>query len=227
MGEVIVALDVENRRKAEKAIGQLGSELKWVKVGMQLYYKEGPDVVKSIKDSGLKVFLDLKLHDIPNTVSLAMKSLVGLGVDMTNLHCLGGSRMMREAKEMVGESLSLIGVTQLTSSSEEQIKEEMKLQCSLEDSVESLAGLAKQAGLNGVVCSAFEAANVKEKLGSSFTTVCPGIRFKEDDPGDQIRVATPDFAAQNGVDYLVMGRSILKSSNPKASLERAYQLLEV
>ena len=169
----------------------------------------------------MKIFLDLKLHDIPNTVASALASLMDLGVDMTNVHCLGGKKMMMAAKEVSRERLSLIGVTQLTSSSEEQLKEEMSLDISLEESVISLASLAKESGLNGVVCSSFEAKNIKEKLGTNFQTVCPGIRFEEDSKDDQVRVATPSYAREQGVDFAVIGRSITKSENPKEKFLRA------
>lgn len=226
MKEVILALDVPSREEAKKLVKAAGPQLNWVKIGMQLYYKEGPAIVKEMKDLGVKVFLDLKLHDIPNTVRSALLSLLSLEVDMTNVHCMGGAKMLWEAGQAVeGSNCQLIGVTQLTSSSEEQIKNELGLRISLEESVKSLATLAKMNGLTGVVCSAFEASVVKHELGQEFSCVCPGIRFDSDDKNDQVRVATPDFAVRNGADYLVMGRSIHKASDPKAKLEEALELI--
>lgn len=226
MKEIILALDVEDRAQAKELVKNVGPHLKWVKIGMQLYYKEGPAVVKEMKDAGLNVFLDLKLHDIPNTVRSALMSLLSLEVDMTNVHCMGGAKMLYEAAQAVKDSpCQLIGVTQLTSSSEEQVQKELGLGISLEESVKSLATLAKLNGLTGVVCSAFEASVVKHELGADFTCVCPGIRFDSDDKNDQVRVATPDFAVRNGADYLVMGRSIHRDEDPAGRLEEAMELV--
>lgn len=227
MKEIVLALDVPDKKSALELVAKFKGELNWVKVGMQLFYKEGPAIVQALKQEGLKVFLDLKLHDIPNTVSSALKSLDSLEVDMVNVHCMGGAKMLWAASEALKDSkCMLIGVTQLTSSSEEQVQRELQLSVSLEESVKSLATLAKLNGLKGVVCSAFEASVVKHELGSDFVCVCPGIRFKDDSIDDQARVASPDFAVRNGADFLVMGRSIYKSEDPLAKFREAKALVE-
>ncbi|MAF92355.1 MAG: orotidine-5'-phosphate decarboxylase [Bdellovibrionaceae bacterium] len=215
MKEVIVALDYPEANPALKLIDQIGEDLTWVKVGMQLYYKEGPKFIDQLKSKKLKIFLDLKLHDIPHTVARACESLLNLGVDMTNVHCLGGKEMMAAAAEVCSDQLQLIGVTQLTSTSQRQMNQEMSIPGELEQSVLSLASLAKESALSGVVCSSFEAALIKKHCGSEFLSVCPGIRFEEDAKDDQVRVASPKFAGENSVDFAVIGRSITKANSPK------------
>ncbi|MEC9281947.1 MAG: orotidine-5'-phosphate decarboxylase [Bdellovibrionota bacterium] len=221
MKEVILALDFPEASPALKMVDQIGGDLNWVKVGMQLFYKEGPKFIDQLKAKDLKIFLDLKLHDIPHTVARACESLLDLGVDMTNVHCLGGREMMTAAAEVCSDRLHLIGVTQLTSTSQSQMNQEMKISGDLEKSVLALADLAKASQLSGVVCSSFEAKMIKAQCGESFLSVCPGIRFKEDSKDDQVRVATPKFAGENSVDFAVIGRSITKSDFPKEKFLKA------
>lgn len=225
---IIVALDFASKQEVIQFINRFDESL-FVKVGMELFYQEGPSIIHDIKEKGHKIFLDLKLHDIPNTVKSAMKGLAKLNCDLVNVHAAGGKEMMEAALEGLdagtasGQAKPLcIAVTQLTSTSEELMKKEQLIPVSLKDSVLHYATLTKQAGLDGVVCSSHEAAFIREKLGGDFLTVTPGIRLKDDAVGDQKRVATPEFAKKSGVSYMVIGRSITKSSDP---VER-YQLFK-
>ena len=193
----------------------------FVKIGMELYYAEGPQIVKVLKDRGHKVFLDLKLHDIPNTVKKSMQVLGAYGVDMVNLHAAGGIQMMKAAKEglMLGaarlaEKPKLIAVTQLTSTDEETMRKELLIDRKLDDVVRQYALNAKEAGLDGVVCSAFEAEDIHKTCGDDFLTVCPGIRLVKDGSDDQKRVMTPDEAKSAGADYIVVGRPITAAEKP-------------
>lgn len=222
MAQLVFALDYANKEEAFSAIEALPSDLQWVKVGMQLFYKEGPSLVMSLKDRGLKVFLDLKLHDIPHTVAAACRSLASLGVDMLNVHALGGVQMMQAARENLPATCILLAVTQLTSSSEAQLREEMQLRVGLQESVLSLAAASKKAGLQGVVCSVHESLVLKEHLGENFLTLCPGIRFADQASDDQVRIATPTQAFTQKVDYAVLGRAIAKAAHP----QRAFLLAQ-
>ena len=193
----------------------------FVKIGMELYYAEGPQIVKTLKDRGHKVFLDLKLHDIPNTVKKSMQVLGEYGVDMVNLHAAGGIQMMKAAKEglMLGaarlaEKPKLIAVTQLTSTDEETMRRELLIDKNLDDVVRQYALNAKNAGLDGVVCSAFEAADIHKTCGDDFLTVCPGIRIVKNGSDDQKRVMTPSEAKAAGADYIVVGRPITAAEKP-------------
>ena len=216
MKDVIIALDFKNR---EEVMGflELFKEPVYVKVGMELLYAEGPNIVREIKALGHKVFLDLKFHDIPNTVQGAVRSAAELDVDMMNLHAMGGSEMMRSAMEAL-ESRKvkplMIAVTVLTSMDEEAMKKELHVDLPLEDTVLSLASLTKESGLQGVVCSALEVPRLKEKLGEDFLTITPGIRPLESASGDQKRVVTPSMARELGSDYIVVGRPITKAEHP-------------
>ncbi len=221
--DVIIALDFENKEKTLAFLDQFHGRKPYVKIGMELYYAEGPDVVREIKARGHKIFLDLKLHDIPNTVKKAMHVLSKLDVDMTNLHAAGTIAMMEAAKEGLtrpdGTSAVLLAVTQLTSTGEERMQKELLINATMEETVKHYALNAKAAGLPGVVCSPLEAALVKEACGKDFLTVTPGIRFADGDVGDQVRIMTPE-KARAASDYIVVGRPITAAQDPVAAYER-------
>ncbi len=221
--DVIIALDFENKEKTLAFLDQFHGRKPYVKIGMELYYAEGPDVVREIKARGHKIFLDLKLHDIPNTVKKAMHVLSKLDVDMTNLHAAGTIAMMEAAKEGLtrpdGTSAVLLAVTQLTSTGEERMQKELLINATMEETVKHYALNAKAAGLPGVVCSPLEAALVKEACGKDFLTVTPGIRFVDGDVGDQVRIMTPE-KARAASDYIVVGRPITAAQDPVAAYER-------
>ncbi|UOY93702.1 orotidine-5'-phosphate decarboxylase [Ectobacillus sp. JY-23] len=225
---LIVALDFPNRQEVAGFLQHFGDERLYVKVGMELFYKEGPSIIAYLKEKGHDVFLDLKLHDIPNTVKSAMRSLADLGVDMVNVHAAGGTAMMKAALEGLQEGTQgkkrplCIAVTQLTSTSEEMMNRELWIEKSLIDTVSHYAKLAKESGLDGVVCSTLEVPMLREHCGQDFITVTPGIRMGSDDTQDQVRVATPARARELGSDYIVVGRSITKAENPY----QAYQTIK-
>jgi orotidine-5'-phosphate decarboxylase len=215
----IIALDFATKAEVLHFLKPFNEKL-FVKVGMELYFQEGPTIVNDLKERGHDVFLDLKLHDIPNTVKSAMKGLASLGADLVNVHAAGGLRMMEDAIEGLeigtpaGKTRPLIiGVTQLTSTSEQQMKEEQHIQTSLHDSVLHYAALSKQAGLDGVVCSVLEATSIKDVCGQEFLRVTPGIRLNEGQGHDQIRIATPEVARLEGSSLIVVGRAITQSKN--------------
>jgi orotidine-5'-phosphate decarboxylase len=222
--ETIRFLDKFNKIKSEVISCDdisIGVSRPFVKIGMELFYSEGPMIVKKLKERGHKVFLDLKLHDIPNTVKKSMMVLGEYGVDMVNVHAAGGIDMMRAAKEglMLGaaryaDKPKLIAVTQLTSTDEETMHNELLIDKPLKDVVRQYALNAREAGLDGVVCSAHEAADIHEACGSDFLTVTPGIRLAGDSKGDQKRVMTPADAREAGSDYIVVGRSITAEAKP-------------
>jgi orotidine-5'-phosphate decarboxylase len=191
---------------------------------MELFYAEGPEIVRTIKERGHRIFLDLKLHDIPNTVKKAMSVLRNLDVDMTNVHAAGTVDMMKAAIEGLtredGTRPLLIAVTQLTSTSEERMQKELLIGASINDTIVKYAENAKAAGLDGVVCSPLEAAMVKEACGKEFMTVTPGVRFADGDVGDQVRVTTPERAKEIGSDFIVVGRPITAADDPVAAYER-------
>lgn len=230
---IIIALDFASKAEVSTFLNRFSNEQLFVKVGMELFYQEGPAIIHDIKEKGHQIFLDLKLHDIPNTVKSAMKGLAKLQCDLVNVHAAGGQEMMMAALEGLDQGTSAgqkrplcIAVTQLTSTSEEQMKKEQLIGVPLQESVLHYANLAKQSGLHGVVCSSHEAAIIREVLGNDFLTVTPGIRLKEDAVGDQKRVATPDFARRAGVSYMVIGRSITRSENPVQSYQKFIQAWE-
>jgi len=196
-----------------------------VKVGMELYYSEGPKILEYLKSLGLKIFLDLKVHDIPNTAYGAIKSLSKYGVDILNVHAAGGIEMMKRAKEACSGNTKLIAVTQLTSLDDSMINVELGISGDSESNVIRLARNAKAAGLDGVVSSPLEAAKIKENTSSNFLTVCPGVRLVDGAVGDQKRVATPDYALNNGCDYIVMGRAIISSSDPAKTFQEVCELV--
>ena len=222
--DVIVACDFPSAKATLEFLDKFRGATPFVKIGMELYYSEGPAIVREIKNRGMKIFLDLKLHDIPNTVGSAMKVLSNLGVDMTNVHAAGGSAMMSAALNGLtrpdGSRTILIAVTQLTSTTEEMMRNELLIDRALPDVVESYAKTAQDAGLDGVVCSPLESGIIHEKVGSNFLTVTPGIRFADGDIGDQHRVTTPELAKKLGSDYIVVGRPITKADDPLKVYER-------
>ncbi|HFI0455330.1 TPA: orotidine-5'-phosphate decarboxylase [Streptococcus suis] len=211
----IIALDFAGREEVEAFLSEFPAQEKlYVKVGMELYYAEGPSIISYLKDCGHSIFLDLKLHDIPNTVESAMRVLSKLGVDMTNVHAAGGVEMMQAARRGLGSDAVLIAVTQLTSTSEEQMRSDQNIQTSLQDAVVHYAQKAAQAGLDGVVCSAHEVSLIKATTSSDFVCLTPGIRPAGGEVGDQKRVMTPAEAARIGSDYIVVGRPITRAENP-------------
>lgn len=224
--KLICALDFSSRKEVESFLSTVGSELSWVKVGMELFYSEGASIVHLLKDKGYKVFLDLKLHDIPNTVEKATKKLLALNVDMLNFHAAGGSEMLRRVAALKPQDTFLIAVTQLTSTSEKQMQEEQGITSSLKDSVLNYARLSVEAGMHGVVCSAQEARLIKEKMPKAIT-VCPGVRMSGSVFHDQVRVMTPGLAIASGADYIVMGRNITEAKDPVRALSEIYKNMEV
>jgi orotidine 5''-phosphate decarboxylase, subfamily 1 len=224
--DVIIALDFPTAEETLAFLDRFpAGEKPFVKIGMELFYAEGPEIVRAIKARGHRIFLDLKLHDIPNTVRRAMAVLSRLDVDMVNLHAAGASEMMRAALEGLtrpdGTRPLLIAVTQLTSTDAAALREELLISAPMAETVLSYARNARRAGLDGVVCSPLEAAEVKAACGQDFLTVTPGIRFADSDAGDQKRIMTPQRAAENGCDYLVIGRPITQSPDPVAAYRRA------
>ena len=223
--DVIIALDFPSAQDVYAFLDNFKDEKPFVKIGMELFYAEGPEIVRQIKARGHKIFLDLKLHDIPNTVKSAMKVLSRLDVDMTNLHAAGTIEMMKAAVEGLtredGTRPLLLAVTQLTSTSEERMQKELLINETMPKTVQKYAQNAQEAGLDGVVCSPLEAALVKEACGADFATVTPGIRFADGDAGDQVRVMTPERARVGGSDYIVVGRPITRAEDPVAAYRRA------
>ena len=222
--DVIIACDFASAEETFKFLDKFEGKKPFVKIGMELFYAEGPSIVKEIKKRGHKIFLDLKLHDIPNTVKKSMAVLSRLDVDMTNLHAGGTTRMMEAALEGLtrpdGTRPMLIAVTQLTSTSEERMKSDLLINEPIDKVVMHYASCAKVAGLDGVVCSPLEAEKVHSTCGKNFVTVTPGVRFADGDIGDQVRVMTPAEANRIGSDYIVVGRPITAAPDPVAAYER-------
>ncbi len=222
--DVIIACDFDGKEEVLKFLDKFTGRKPFVKIGMELYYSAGPEIVKEIKARGHKIFLDLKLHDIPNTVKKSMAVLSKLDVDMCNLHAAGTVAMMEAAIEGLtrpdGTRPLLIAVTQLTSTSEERMKEDLLIDKPIDEVIMHYASRAKVAGLDGVVCSPLEASKVKDVCGKEFLTVTPGVRFADGDVGDQVRIATPERAKEIGSDYIVVGRPITQAEDPVAAYER-------
>lgn len=222
--DVIIACDFSSAKETLNFLDQFKGRKPFVKIGMELYYAEGPAIVREIKKRGHKIFLDLKLHDIPNTVRKAMKVLSRLGVDMTNVHAAGTIGMMKAAIEGLtredGTRPLLIAVTQLTSTSEETMQKELLINASIKDTISQYAANAKEAGLDGVVCSPLEASIVKERCGQNFMAVTPGIRFADAAKDDQVRITTPARAREIGSDYIVVGRPVTQAANPVEAYNR-------
>ncbi|MCI9467806.1 MAG: orotidine-5'-phosphate decarboxylase [Oscillospiraceae bacterium] len=222
--DVIIACDFADGKTCLEFLSQFTEEKPFVKIGMELYYAEGPSIVRELKARGHQVFLDLKLHDIPNTVKKSMAVLSGLGADIINLHAAGTRAMMEAALEGLtrpdGTRPLLIAVTQLTSTSEERMREELLIDRPMDKVVLSYAQNAKAAGLDGVVCAPREAGKVHMACGADFLTVTPGIRFADGDKGDQVRVMTPADAKIAGSDYIVVGRPITEALDPVIAYQR-------
>ena len=222
--DVIIACDFDSAEKVFAFLDQFTGKKPFVKIGMELYYAEGPSIVKEIKARGHKIFLDLKLHDIPNTVKKSMAVLSRLDVDMTNLHAAGTKRMMEAAIEGLtrpdGTRPMLIAVTQLTSTDQESMQNDLLINEPIDKVVMHYAHNAMEAGLDGVVCSPLEAGKVHDTCGNGFVTVTPGVRFADGDIGDQKRVMTPAEAKKIGSDYIVVGRPITAAADPVAAYER-------
>ena len=222
--DVIIACDSSNKEETLAFLDQFSGKKPYVKIGMELFYAEGPEIVRAIKARGHQIFLDLKLHDIPNTVKKAMAVLSKLDVDMVNLHAAGTRAMMEAALEGVtrpdGTRPLVIAVTQLTSTSQERMQEELLVSAPMDETVMHYAANAAKAGLDGVVCSPMEAGKVHDTCGKAFLTVTPGIRFADGEKGDQVRVTTPAQAKEIGSDYIVVGRPITAAADPVAAYAR-------
>ena len=222
--DVIIACDFASREQTLSFLDKFTDEKPFVKIGMELFYAEGPAIVREIKARGHKIFLDLKLHDIPNTVKKAMNVLSRLDVDITNLHCAGTVNMMKAAIEGLtrpdGTRPLLIGVTQLTSTDQQSMEDDLWIREPIDEVIMHYAENARQAGLDGVVCSPLEAGKVHQRCGESFLTVTPGVRFADGDVGDQKRVTTPAKARELGSDYIVVGRPITAAEDPVAAYRR-------
>lgn len=222
--DVIIACDFSSKAEVMNFLDKFTDVKPYVKIGMELFYAEGPEIVREIKKRGHKIFLDLKLCDIPNTVKKSMKVLSSFDVDMVNLHAFGTRTMMEAAIEGLtrsdGTRPMLIAVTQLTSTSEERMKTDLLIDKPLDEVVMHYAYNARLAGLDGVVCSPLEAAKVHEKCGDDFITVTPGIRFADSDVGDQVRITTPEKAREIGSDYIVVGRPVTQAENPVDAYKR-------
>ena len=222
--DVIVACDFDSAQKVYDFLDKFTERKPFVKIGMELFYAAGPQIVKEIKSRGHKIFLDLKLHDIPNTVKKSMSVLSGLDVDITNLHAAGTVRMMEAAIEGLtrpdGTRPLLIAVTQLTSTDQESMENDLLIKEPIDKVVMHYAANAKKAGLDGVVCSPLEAGKVHDVCGSEFLTITPGVRFADGEIGDQKRVMTPAEAKKIGSDYIVVGRPITAAADPVAAYER-------
>ena len=222
--DVIVACDFSSKAEVISFLSKFKEEKPYVKIGMELFYAEGPDIVREIKKMGHKIFLDLKLHDIPNTVKKSMNVLSNLDVDMCNLHAAGTKAMMEAALEGLtrsdGTRPLLIAVTQLTSTSEERMREDLLIDKPIDEVVMHYAKNAKDSGLDGIVCSPLEAGKVHDLCGKDFITVTPGVRFADGDIGDQVRVTTPAKAKEIGSDYIVVGRPVTAAEDPVAAYRR-------
>ena len=222
--DVIVACDFASAKQTFEFLDKFTGHKPFVKIGMELFYAEGPQIVRQIKARGHKIFLDLKLHDIPNTVKKAMAVLSSLDVDITNLHAAGTTPMMQGALEGLtrpdGSRPLLIAVTQLTSTDQQTMERDILIKEPIDQVVMHYAKTAKNAGLDGIVCSPLEAGKVHETCGSKFLTITPGVRFADGDVGDQKRVMTPAQAKQIGSDYIVVGRPITAAADPVAAYER-------
>jgi len=224
MRDVIIALDFSNAKMTLDFLDKFSNVKPFVKIGMELFYAEGPSIVKTIKERGHKIFLDLKLHDIPNTVKGAMRSVSNLGVDIVNVHAAGGIEMMKAALEGAtqdnGSRPLIVAITQLTSISQIVMQDELWIGRDINETILHYAKNTKEAGLDGVVCSPLEAGFIKKELGNNFITITPGVRFLDEDSGDQVRITTPAKAKETGTDYIVVGRPITKAKYPVDAYNR-------
>lgn len=224
--QIMVALDFPTVSEALNLVDKLEGFNPFLKIGMQLFYLGGPTLIDQLKERGFSIFLDLKLHDIPNTVKGAAQSLTSLGVDMFTIHCAGGQKMMEAALEGIDKGLisghrspKVVGITQLTSTSQQVLNEELGILGSIENSILQYANLAQTSGLHGVVCSPLEVRMIKEAYGEQFITVTPGIRLLTSQSDDQVRVTTPQEAVRLGTNYMVIGRAITQAMDPVATYE--------
>lgn len=222
--DVIIACDFNSKEETLNFLDHFKEEKPYVKIGMELFYAAGPEIIYAIKQRGHRIFLDLKLHDIPNTVKKAMAVLSSLDINMCNLHAAGTIAMMEAAMEGLtrsdGSRPMLIAVTQLTSTSQERMEQDLMIQAPMQEVVMHYAENAKKAGLDGVVCSPLEASAVKKVCGCQFLTVTPGVRFADGEKGDQVRVTTPAKARELGSDYIVVGRPITQAADPVCAYQR-------
>lgn len=227
---VIIALDFPTVEKTLEFLDNFGEEKPFVKIGMELYLQNGPIIVEKIKERGHKIFLDLKLHDIPNTIYHATKGLARFKVDILTVHAAGGLEMLQAAKQGMldggSEKTNIIAVTQLTSTSEENMKKEQLVETTIKESVINYAKLAKEAGVDGVVSSVLEVNDILKECGKEFLKVTPGIRLSEDSVGDQKRVATPNLAKEQGSTHIVVGRPITQSENPTDAYKKFVKLFK-
>ena len=226
--DVMIACDFDSKEKLESFLMSFGDRRPFLKIGMELFYATGPDIVKFLKDRGHKIFLDLKLHDIPNTVGKAMGVISQLGADICNVHAAGTSEMMKAAVKAVTNEdgtrrTKIVAITQLTSTSEERMQRELLIMSNMEDTVIHYALNARNSGLDGVVCSPLEVEAVHKACGKQFLTITPGIRFADSAKGDQVRIMTPADAKKIGSDYIVVGRPITTAIDPVAAYNRCVQ----
>ena len=231
--EIIIAMDLPNKEAVDNFVDKFpATESLFLKVGMELYYKEGPAIVAYLKSKGHRIFLDLKMHDIPNTVKSAMRNIASLGIDLTNVHAAGGKKMMEAAVEGLikgspnGKRPLIIAVTQLTSTSTAMMNQEQGIPGEVADSALRYAKIAREAGLDGVVCSVHEARSIHETCGDDFIALTPGIRLEGNDAHDQSRIATPAFAKEEGSTYIVIGRSITLAEDPYEIYQRIQAEIE-
>lgn len=219
MSQVIIALDFDSKTKVEQFLDLFEGEKLYVKIGMEMYYQYGPEIVREISERGHDIFLDLKLHDIPNTVERTMRNLAKLNVQMVNVHAAGTVEMMKAARRGMRSDVKVLAVTQLTSTSEEQMHKEQLIPVTLMDSVVHYAKMAQEAGLDGVVCSPLEAKEIHQNTSRDFLCVTPGVRPLNNAAGDQKRVTTPAIAKSLTADYIVVGRPITQADDPKAAYQ--------
>ncbi len=222
--DVIIACDFPSGKQCLDFLDIFQKNKPFVKIGMELFYAEGPSIIQTIKKRGHKIFLDLKMHDIPNTVASTIAVLAKLKVDLINVHASGTSKMLEASAERIKNIPNrplLIAVTQLTSTSEEELQKDLLINSNMQDTVVHYANLAKNAGLDGVVCSPLESPLIHESCGKGFLTVTPGVRFEQNDLGDQKRVTTPEQALHLGSDYIVMGRPITRAQDPLTVYQKA------
>lgn len=223
--ELILALDMDNADRARQFVGTLRGLVKWIKIGSQLFVSQGPSIIESIKSDGYKIFLDLKLHDIPNTVARTVARMRTFGVDMLTVHTSGGKEMLQVAKKEGGADIKIVGVTVLTSLSEDDLRM-LGVNRKLNEHVLTLAQLARESGIDGIVCSPMEAKSVRNAIGNDFIIVTPGIRLEQDEKDDQKRSLSPTEIKNLGINYIVVGRPILNADDPGQVVRKILNSLE-
>lgn len=222
--KLILALDLDSLKKAKNFLNRIKGLVEWVKVGSQLFVSEGPAVINELKRDGYKIFLDLKLHDIPNTVAGTVAKIRNFGVDMLTVHISGGKEMLISARKEAGENTKVVGVTVLTSLAEQDLKQ-LGIERNIETQVLALAQLAKESGIDGIVCSPMEAAAVRRKVGNNFIIITPGIRFDTQSKDDQKRALSPEEIRSAGVNFIVVGRPILSAEDPSEVIRKILKSL--